>query len=259
MVPLRSLILAVLFAPVAVLAAEMRMCVDAYPHPPYLTPSGGGAVGTLVHKAARATGMKLSVYAAPVARCRAEIERGLAHAYPLTPYAPAELPFAQFPMRAGAIDPARATVHARVVLFRPIGGSAQWDGRAITGVDSKVLVPYGSTLLPSAMRALKVPFDQEGRSLAINFAKMLAGRGDAAAGFEAEGMLLLAQPAFAGKIEVIALPLFEQTYYLGVTKTYYARNRVAVERMWDAIGRLNVTERSNVIERSHKAAEALEK
>jgi len=239
-VPLsRGLFLAVLFAPVAVQAAEMRMCVDAYPHPPYLTPSGGGAVGTLVHQAARRSGMKLSTYAAPVARCRAEIERGLAHAYPLAPYAPGELPFVQYPMRAGAPDAARATVHARVMLFRPTGGAVQWDGHVISGVASKVLLPYGSTLLPSVMRGHKVPFDQEGRSLAINFAKMLAGRGDAAAGFEAEGLLLLAQPAFAGRIEVIPQPLFEQTYYLGVTKAYYARNRAAVERMWDAIGRLN--------------------
>lgn len=247
MSPWRSLFLAVLFAPVAVMAAEMRMCVDAYPHPPYLTPSGGGAVGTLVRQAAREAGMTLSVYAAPVARCRAEIERGLAHAYPLTPYAPAELPLIQFPMRAGAADPARATVHARVMLFRPAGGGAQWDGRTLTGIGSKVLVPHGSLMLPAMMRAHNVPFDQEGRSLAINFAKMLAGRGDAAAGFEAEGRLLLAQPAFAGKIEALPQPLFEQTYYLAVTKVYYERNQAAVERLWDAIGRLN------------KAAEAQEK
>ncbi|UUZ52584.1 hypothetical protein LP419_24880 [Massilia sp. H-1] len=93
----------------------------------------------------------------------------------------------------------RATVHARVVLFRPVGGSVQWDGRRITGVERKVLLPYGSLLLPQAMAAYQVPFDQEGRSLAINFAKMLAGRGDAAAGFEAEGLALIAQPAFMPK------------------------------------------------------------
>lgn len=167
------LLLAVLFAPAFGQAADMRMCVDAYPHPPYLTPSGGGSVGRLVRNAARASGNKLSLYAAPLARCRAEIERGLAHAYPLTPYAPAVQPYVRYPMRGAQPDAARATVHARVVLFRPVGGSAQWDGRRITGVERKVL------------------------------------------------------------------PLFETTCYLGVTKVFYARNGAAVERMWNAIGRLN--------------------
>jgi len=133
------------------------------------------------------------------------------------------------------------------MLFRPTGGSVEWDGKAITGLGTKMLIPHGSTVMPGVMEALKVPFDQEGRSLAINFAKMLAGRGDAAAGFEAEGLLLIAQPAFAGKIEVLPLPLFEQTYYLAVTKVYYDSNSATVERLWDAIGRLN------------KAAEAQEK
>ncbi|UUZ46963.1 hypothetical protein LP420_25370 [Massilia sp. B-10] len=161
-----------------------------------------------------------------MARCRAEIERGLAHAYPLTPYACQVLPYVRYPMRGGQPDAARPTVHARVVLFRPVGGSVQWDGRRITGVERKVLLPYGSLLLPQAMAAYQVPFDQEGRSLAINFAKMLAGRGDAAARLQAEGLALIAQPAFSFyKIEALPLPLFETTYYLGVTKVFYAQRR----------------------------------
>ncbi|SHG34699.1 hypothetical protein [Massilia sp. CF038] len=247
MSPKRKWLVAVLFAPAFGLAAELRMCVDQHAHLPYLTPQGGGTVGRLVERAAREAGFKLTLLVAPVARCRVEVERGTAHAYPLTPYLPAVLPFAQYPMQGGLADSTRATVRARVALFRPVGGQVKFDGVSISGLDRKVLVPFGSLVLSEVLRARQVPFDQEGRSLAINFAKMLAGRGDAAAGFEAEGLQLMAQPPFAGKIEMLPLPLFEQTYYLGVSKDYYARHGVAVERLWDAIGRLN------------KAAEAQEK
>ncbi|HEY0062162.1 MAG TPA: hypothetical protein VGC21_08575 [Telluria sp.] len=247
MSPKRILFVAILFAPAFGMAAELRMCVDQHPHLPYLTPEGGGTVGRMASRAAREAGFRLTLFVAPVARCRVEVERGLAHSYPLTPYLPAQLPFVAYPMRAGLPDSTRATVRARVALFRPVGGTAQWDGVSISGIERKVLVPHGSLVLSEVLRARQVPFDQEGRSLAINFAKMLAGRGDAAAGFEAEGLQLMAQPPFAGKIEMLALPLFEQTYYLGVSKTYYASHGAQVEKMWDALGRLN------------KAAEALEK
>ena len=81
--------------------------------------------------------------------------------------------------------------------------------------------------------------DEQGRSLHANLSKLLAGRGDAAVGVWDEGERLLALPEFAGKIEMLALPVYEQAYFLVVTKAFYAEHGPAVETMWDTIGRLN--------------------
>jgi len=236
---LRLLLAASLLAPAWCLGQEMRLCVDRYPHLPFLSRAGGGTVGTLVHAAAQRSGVTIRLHAAPVARCRVEIERGLADAYPMAPYMAELASIAAYPMHAGQPDRTRSVMVARMMLFRPAGSNVAWDGKQITGLRSKVLVGFSSPLLTQTLTAQHVPIDQQGRSMAINFAKLLAGRGDAVGGFESEGRALMAQPAFAGKIEMLPLPLVEATYYMVVSKPYYARNSAAVERMWQQIGSLN--------------------
>ena len=53
------------------------------------------------------------------------------------------------------------------------------------------------------------------------------------------GEHLLEQPEWKGRIEALPLPLFEQFYFMVVSKPYYAQNGAAVDAMWDAIARLN--------------------
>ena len=230
---------AVLFCPGLAMAAKLRVCTDVHPHPPHLMPDGGGSAGRLVAAAAREAGIELEFYAAPLARCRAEVKLNLVHGYPMTPYMPAVLPYVQYPMRDGLPDAARATMRARAMLYRRSGSGVTWDGRRMQGLQGKVLVAADNIAIIEALRKAGAPMDDNGRSLAINLAKIMAGRADAVAGFEQEGARLLALPAFKGKIEVLPLPLFEQSYFMVVSKTYYAHNRVAVDAMWDAIARLN--------------------
>lgn len=239
MPPWRPLLAAVGLFPGLAMAAKLRVCTDVHPHPPHLMPDGGGNVGRLVAQAAREAGLQLEFYAAPLARCRAEIRINLVHGFPMAPYMPEVLPFVQYPMRDGVPDAARATMRTRVMLYRRSGSPATWNGRRVAGLQGKVLVAADGIAMIDALRAAGAPIDQSGRSLAINLAKIMAGRAGVAAGFEQEGAGLLALPAFAGKIETLPLPLFEQSYFLVVSKTYYAQNGAAVETMWDAVGRLN--------------------
>jgi polar amino acid transport system substrate-binding protein len=237
---LRLWLFAVLLFPVlGAAAAKLRVCTDVHPHAPYLMPDGSGSAGLLVAAAAREAGLELEFYSAPLARCRAEIGLNLVHAFPITPYAPDLAAIADYPMHGGAPDPARATMRARVLLYRRRGAAVTWDGARIGALARPVLVPSGSVMIPLFLKALGVPMDQNGQSMEINFVKLMAGRGEALAGIEDEGERLLRQPRFAGKIEALPQPLFEQTYYLAVAKDFHARNGPAVEAMWDAIGRLN--------------------
>ncbi|WP_426104158.1 hypothetical protein [Massilia sp. TSP1-1-2] len=229
----------VLLCPGLCLAAKLRVCTDVHPHAPYLLPDGGGSVGKLVEAGARAAGFELEFYAVPLARCRAEAEVNVVHAFPMTPYIPNVLPYARYPMRHGVPDAARATMRARIMLYQRSGGPVTWNGRRVGGLVRPVLVPSGSLAMIDVLRKIGAPMDEQGRSLHANLSKLLAGRGDAAVGVWDEGERLLALPEFAGKIEMLALPVYEQAYFLVVTKAFYAEHGPAVETMWDTIGRLN--------------------
>jgi len=230
---------AVVCSPALAAGARLRMCVDSHPHPPFIMPDGGGSAGRLIAAAARQAGFELEIYQASIARCRAEIGLNLAHGYPTTPYLAELLPIVDFPMRGGAPDPARATMRSRIMLFRRSGAGVTWDGVRLGGLARPVLVPSGSLMIPPFLKALGAPMDVSGQSMAINFVKLMAGRSDSLAGLEDEGERLLRDPRFAGKIEVLPLPLFEQTYYFAISRDFRARHGPAVEAMWDAIGRLN--------------------
>ena len=239
MSPLPLLLAAALLWPGAVLATKLRVCTDVHPHLPYLMPDGSGSVGRLVKAGARAAGFDLEFYAVPLARCRAEVNTNVVHGFAMTPYLPDVLPFARYPMRNGRPDAARATMRARIMLYQRAGGPVTWDGKRVGGLVRPVLVPSGSLAMIDVLRKLGAPMDEQGRSLHANLSKLIAGRGDAAVGVWDEGAQLLLRPEFAGKIEVLPLPVFEQPYFLVVTKTYYAQHGPAVEKMWNTIGRLN--------------------
>jgi polar amino acid transport system substrate-binding protein len=104
-----------------------------------------------------------------------------------------------------------------------------------------VLAATGSMAILARLRELKVAIDSNAKSLEIKLSKLLLGRGDAAIGFEIEGRQLMARPEYAGKVEMLGLPLAEEAYYLAVSRDYYKRNRDAVEKMWRVIGRLGAS------------------
>lgn len=228
-----------MLCPALAQAAKLRVCTDVHPHPPFLMPDGSGSAGRLVAAGARAAGFDIEFYAVPLARCRVEAETNIVHGFPMTPYIPNVLPYARYPMRNGLPDVSRATMRARIMLYQRVGGPVTWNGRQVGGLVRPVLVPSGSLAMIDVLRKIGAPMDEQGRSLRANLSKLVAGRGDAAVGVWEEGVPLLTLPEFAGKIEMLPLPVHEQAYFLVVTKTFYAEHTGAVEAMWNKIGRLN--------------------
>lgn len=224
--------------PLSAQALKLRLCVDSRPHPPFLTPDGGGNVGLLVKLAAAESGIELELYSAPVTRCRAEIAAGLADGYPSASYTPSLLPLLHYPMKDGRPDAARSVLLVRVMAFRRVGGQVEWDGARFAQLKTPVLVGYGSVMMIDRLTAMGQGIDAESRSLDATFAKLMAGRGDVALGWEVDGRALLAKPGFAGKVEALAPPFAEELYYLGLSKRFYQSEGDAAERLWNAIGRI---------------------
>lgn len=231
-------LLAVALSSAAAQAATLRLCTDEKSHLPYLTPEGGGTAGLLIQMAAREVGVAVEFYAAPTTRCREEIRVGVADGFPTAPFTPTLEPFMAFPMNMGRPDPERSVVTARAMVFRRTASTTQWDGNRFYGLHKPVLVPFGAVLLVDRLKALDVPIDDKGKSLDGNLVKLLAGRGDAAVGSEMSGHVLLADPQFKDKIEMLPIAFTEEAYYLGVNKPYYEANTELMEKLWTSMGRI---------------------
>src|SRR5471030_1938804 len=80
--------------------------------------------------------------------------------------------------------------------------------------------------------------DDGGKSVGINFAKMLAGRAELAVAPELSGLATIKQPPYAGQIEALPTPFKSQPYYLIISKQFYQANTELVQRLWDGIGRI---------------------
>ncbi|MES2950961.1 MAG: hypothetical protein V4858_20695 [Pseudomonadota bacterium] len=216
-------------------AAKLRICSDILPHPPYLMPGGHGTTGLLIRMAAQDIGLDVEFYDAPIRRCQEDLRANEADAFPVTPYAPDVLPFLVFPMADGKVDRPRATTSVRTLVVRRIGSPANWDGKALTGLQKPVLVKYGTMMIGKKLAALQVAMDDTGKSPESNFRKLLAGRGDLAICPEVEGHALLRKPEFAGKLEALALPFTDDVYYLAITKQFDAKHPDVAEQLWNAI------------------------
>jgi polar amino acid transport system substrate-binding protein len=241
--PRYSLLLVALLVSGSASAGEtLHVCVNIYANNSYTTPDGRGSINDKVARAARALGLQVKFHAVPLARCRADAIANAANAvnaYPMTPFNADMLGFVAYPMRAGLPDPARATAHTRITLYRRRGTAVSWDGQRLLGLQRPVLVAATSVLIRNKLQSIGAPIDHGGQSLQANFNKLLGERGDLAVGYDEEGAALLRRPEYAGKVEALSVPLLEPTYYLAVTKSYYAAHQATIEALWDAIGRSN--------------------
>lgn len=222
-------------------ALTLRLCTDEHSHLPYITPTGEGTADLLIREAAHEAGITVEFHAAPITRCREEIRVNAADGFPTTPYTPSIMGFVAFPMNGGDIDVSKAISTTRSMVFRRTGSAAQWDGERFMQLTTSVLVPFGSVLLLDRLKGMNVAIDDSGKTLGANFAKMLAGRADLAVGSEYSGRALMAQPQFAGKVEVLAVPFTDEPYYLGVSKRFHDAHPAAVQKLWDAIARIRRT------------------
>lgn len=237
MVPFAACALA-LAAGTTAQAVTLRLCLDERSNAPYVTPSGGGVTGQLIAEAAREVGLTLTHYAAPTTRCREEIRFNAADGFPTTPYTPALLHFMVYPMRGAAPDTARAVMSLRNLVYRRAGTAAGWDGARFTQLSTPVLVRFGSMLVIDKLAAMGVQADDSAKTLEANFSKLLAGRAALVVAPEMMGQALLADPQFAGKIEVLPVPFTDEPYYLGLSRKFYHAHPQLSERLWDAIARI---------------------
>jgi len=216
-------------------AMTMRICTDELP--PYTSGAADGTADRLILEAASEVGLTMEYHSATLARCREELRLNLVDSFPTGPYSPS-VGFAVYPMKGTVPDIARAVLIRRVLVFRRVGSPAEWSGTVFSKLTTPVLVQFGADELRENVKTYGVRVDDGGKSVGINFAKMLAGRAELAVAPELSGLATIKQPPYAGQIEALPTPFKSQPYYLIISKQFYQANTELVQRLWDGIGRI---------------------
>lgn len=231
-----ALVFAIATTPAA--AVTLRLCTDEHSRLPYITPQGTGVADVLIREAARELGITVEFRPAPITRCREEVRVNAVDGFPTVPYSASVTDFMAFPMHGNDPDPSRAVGNIRAMVFRRVGTPAAWDGARFTQLNTPVLVPFGSVLLLDRLTQMGIPLENTARGLEANFQKLLAGRAELAVGSEFTGNVLLGQPQYAGRIEVLPVPFTDEPYYLGVSKHFRDSNRETMEKLWNTMARI---------------------
>ena len=220
-------------------AATLLLCVDSNPWAPYTFPDRDGSVQRLLREAAQRTGQTLRFVARPWTRCEREVELGQLQGAVGASATPQALKRLAFPRRGPLVDTRRALVTATMVLLRRSDSAVQWDGQRVTGLQGPVLYIMGYDDIEHRLQALGLPTDGGGQDNEVNARKLLAQRGGLMVTYEHDAQLLLQRPEFAGALEQLPQPLGQDHYYLALNPAFYQQHQAEMERLWDAVRRLN--------------------
>ncbi|MEX6504566.1 substrate-binding periplasmic protein [Pseudomonas zhanjiangensis] len=221
---------------IPVQAASLEVCISDEAFPPFTFPNREGNSQRLIRQAVERQGWQLEFVALPWRRCLAGVEQGIFGAIAGVAANPEYLDFMAFPQRLGQADPQRAVGITRLVVYRLSGGAAAWDGRVFSGLGRPVLYLSGRTTLKVLLEGLGVSGVDTARTSTQLAHMLLRGRGSLAIDHDYQVELLLAEPEFRGRFEVLPAPLGEAPIFLAVGRQLYQRNSRQVEAIWNEIG-----------------------
>lgn len=240
MLAIRVLLLLCLAIPC--FADSFRVCADNRNVPPYIYAKGLGVAQYLLLKTAQNLQLPVRLSYAPQPRCLHDLGQGLYEAA-LTVSSNALVDdIVSFPRRPdGQIDAARAYGRIRIMAFRLKGNPASWDGKQFSHLHQPVLYEKGVPMLQSLMSTLAVPSKASAWTPIEMIAMLRLQRADIALGLEPAVIYALQTADPDHQFEIIEPPIYEALAFLGVSKSFYAKNPVLAERIWDELQHIQQT------------------
>lgn len=216
-------------------ALTLRLCTLDQPFPPHTMPDGSGVAQVLLRQAAREEGITIENSVAPRLRCIAQLKSGEVDGV-LAAFLPERMAYGIFPMTGAVADATRALSMVRYVVYRKKGSSVQWDGSSFSGMDARPVGLQAGLAVAQRLRQTGVTVDEGAKSIAQNLEKLVRGRLQAVVALEGESQPLVER--LGDHIEVLPKVFDANPIYLQVHPAYYAANREAVEKLWNAVRRL---------------------
>ena len=235
----RLLLTLLLIAACDASALTMRLCMLDHPFPPFTMPDKSGQVDELLRLAASDGGTVIDSTVAPRLRCIAKLKAGEVDAL-LAAFMPERMVYGVFPMAGAVADEARALGVVRFVIYRKKGGTLQWDGHVFTGTDKRPIGIQTGLAVAPRLRQTGMAVDEGAKSVEQNLQKLVRGRVQAVVAMEGESHPLIA-PGLIDELEVLPVAFDSTPIYLQVNPGYYAKNREAVDTLWNAVGRIRAS------------------
>ncbi|QKE63512.1 hypothetical protein HNE05_09120 [Aquipseudomonas campi] len=219
-------------------ATTLTVCVSDEAFPPFTDPHHDGESQTRIRLAVERQGWQVAFVALPWRRCLAGVQHDLYDAIAGVAATPEYQTFMVFPRRDGQLDQARALGVTRLVVFRPVGSSASWDGKRFSRMAKPVLYLSGRATLKVLLARMRTPADDTAKTSTQLALMLLKGRGSLAIDHDYQVARLAAMPAFQGRLDVLPIPLGEASVYMAVGGHLYERHRQMIEAVWDELGAL---------------------
>lgn len=152
------------------------------------------------------------------------------------------------PLRDGKPDRQRALAFVPFVFLRRVGDVVDWDGERYHNLTGPVLMIGLVEQIKYILQQTGVAIEDSARGPYELARMLLAGRGNLAVDSLGRADKILADPEFAGRIEMLEKPLGGSLAMLVIAPPLYEQNPQRIEALWDEYARLR-DEQARAVER----------
>ena len=228
-----TLILSALLT-VTVQAQTIKLCHDEADSSPWLIKDAKGLNIVLMEAAAAKVGIKVDIQSLPWKRCLGAVEDGSIQGAIAASYNDERAKFAVYPTKDGKPDADRRLHTEEYSLYRAKGGVVSWDGTKFSNLTGSIGVQRGYSIIDN-LKKWGAKVDEGGALPKDNMKKIIGGQVQGVALTSQEGDALLKSTDFSGKIEKVATPLIQKTYFTIFGKDYYSKNQKTVDSLWSTM------------------------
>ncbi len=218
-------------------AVPVSICHEDEDNYPWFIKNGKGASIILIEMAAARAGTPIELKSMPWKRCLMLVERGDSAGALGASYTEERAHYAAYPMsrKAPSVpDEMRRLRSDEYALYRAVGSTLNWDGKAFSGVKGQI--GYQTSFsIGEKLKQWGVETFAGSKSPEVILRRVMMGSLQGAALQSDAADHLLVHPDFRGKIEKVSPPLMAKSYFLIFGKAYYGQNERVAEALWAAI------------------------
>lgn len=216
----------------------LQFCIADGPVPPFTAVDHEDLAQQALRQAARLQGREVVFVVRPWRRCFAETAEGTLHG--MLPVAPvdANRRLLRFPEVNGQLDNSLTLDSMRVLVLRPRGSTANWDGQHFSGVQGPILYLAGIKVLDDYFSRAGLPADSSARGPEALGLMLLRKRSNMAVDLEARARRMIKAEPFRSGLELLPQPLFDFPVYLAISPALQTAQPDLAAQLWRDTTRL---------------------
>lgn len=213
----------------------LKICHENEDSFPWLFKDRVGLTASLIKIAEKTYGGKVELVPLPWKRCLDDAKNGAIDGVLKISFSADRTEFLVYPMAGDKPDASKRLLNDSYSLYRVKGSTAvSWDGKVLKA-DGAIGAQSGFSVVKQ-LQTLGARVDDSIRSADANLTKLVGGRVAAVALQTDEGDISLASNAeLTGKLEKMTPVLVEKPYFVAFSKQFYAKDKAATQKLWDAI------------------------